>query len=235
MKDKHAKKIVKKGVPTFSSGDSIPRQSNPTNRGCTDRKKMISDFTILGIPETEDITIIKRAFRARVKELHPDVADATVEITNHYKFVAVCNAYERITTNKKANIKNTPSGISQRAFEGGILQHKDPSYAYYKTACKYYELVHPSHWNVDQSITINGKTNDEKTLQKETLSRVKELVSLFPKAYYYFSVVVHEYPESVWVHDSREKMEIIEKRMVRYRKIIESFITWNDSMKSIDK
>ena len=64
--------------------------------------------------------------------------------------------------------------------------------------------------------------------EKETLEKVKELVSLFPKAYYYFSIVVHDYPNSVWVNDSKEKMEAIEKRMKIYKKIIESFIAWND-------
>ena len=55
------------------------------------------------------------------------------------------------------------------------------------------------------------------------------MVNLFPKAYYYFSIVVHDYPRSVWVNDSKEKMIIIEKRMKTYKKIIESFITWNNS------
>jgi outer membrane protein assembly factor BamD (BamD/ComL family) len=49
------------------------------------------------------------------------------------------------------------------------------------------------------------------------------LVKLFPRAYYYFSIVVHEYPHSVWFQDAREKMTLIEERTTRYRKIIESF------------
>ena len=54
-------------------------------------------------------------------------------------------------------------------------------------------------------------------------NKVRNLVKLFPKAYYYFSIVIHEYPDSVWFHDSKEKMSLIEERTVRYKKIIESF------------
>jgi outer membrane protein assembly factor BamD (BamD/ComL family) len=60
-----------------------------------------------------------------------------------------------------------------------------------------------------------------------------ELVGLFPRAYYYFSIVVHEYPKSEWYDDAREKMELIETRIGMYKKIIESFTTWNIDKKTI--
>jgi len=192
---------------------------------------MISDFAILGISETNDISLIKKAFRTRVKALHPDIINDISEVNNHYLFVDVCNAYERLVKKsenyKSDNIQNKTVIDTNQS----ITQHKDPAYAYYKTACKYYELVHPSHWNLDHTITINGKTEEEYILQKETRDKVQELVSLFPKAYYYYSIVVHEYAESVWVHDSREKMILIEKRMKTYKKIIDSFISWNSKNK----
>ena len=192
---------------------------------------MISDFNILGISETNDITIIKKAFHARAKELHPDVTDDLSKISNYYLFIEVCNAYDRLVKSIKAIPLSTSSKVKTSAYSNEIDKHKDPSYVYYKTACKYYELVHPSHWNINQTITINGKTEEEKKLQQKTLDIIKGLVSLFPKAYYYFSIVVHEYPSSVWVNDSKEKMLIIEKRMKTYQSIIESFITWNRTYK----
>jgi hypothetical protein len=188
---------------------------------------MISDFNILGICETDDITIIKKAFRARAKELHPDVTDDRSKIKNYYLFIEVCNAYDRLVKNSKVNTGITSTEVKTSVNNHEINNHKDPSYVYYKTACKYFELVHPSHWNNNQTITINGKTQEENKLQQKTLDKVKDLVNLFPKAYYYFSIVVHEYPSSVWVNDSKEKMLIIEKRMITYKKIIDSFITWN--------
>jgi hypothetical protein len=196
---------------------------------------MINDYSILGISETNDITIIKKAFRARVKDLHPDVSDESVVLSNHFLFVEVCNAYERLVNKAKEVTLPVLSKPLINNQQIGIQKHKDPAFVYYKTACKYYELVHPSHWNLDKTITINGKTDEENKLQKETMEKVKELVSLFPKSYYYFSIVVHDYPNSVWVHDSKEKMLLIEKRMKTYKKIIESFITWNNSLNNTNK
>ena len=190
---------------------------------------MISDFSILGISKTNDITIIKKAFHIRAKELHPDVTNDINQINNYYLFIEVCNAYERLVTKVNVSTPCSPNEEKSSQLTSEVTTHKDPSYVYYKTACKYYELVHPSHWNSNQTITINGKTKEENKLQEETLGKVKELVNLFPKAYYYFSIVVHDYPRSVWVNDSKEKMIIIEKRMKTYKKIIESFITWNNS------
>jgi outer membrane protein assembly factor BamD (BamD/ComL family) len=39
--------------------------------------------------------------------------------------------------------------------------------------------------------------------------------------------VVHEYPESAWAYDSQEKMGKIEERIGMYKRIIESFSSWN--------
>lgn len=189
---------------------------------------MITDFTILGIPETNDVTLIKKAFHSRAKELHPDVANDMGKVRNYYLFIEVCNAYDRLIARINHDAPRPSSKVRSHESSNEVAKHKDPSYVYYSTACKYYELVHPSHWNDNRTITINGKTKEENRLQKETLEKVKELVSLFPKAYYYFSIVVHDYPNSVWVNDSKEKMEAIEKRMKIYKKIIESFIAWND-------
>ncbi len=190
---------------------------------------MIDDFSILGISETNDITIIKKAFHARAKSLHPDVTEDASKVKNYYLFIEVCNAYDRLINNVNINTPSSPTHSESKRSEKELNIHKDPSYVYYKNACKYYELIHPSHWNSNQTITINGKTKEENKLQKETLERVKELVNLFPKAYYYFSIVVHDYPTSVWVNDSKEKMAIIERRMKTYKNILDSFITWNNS------
>ena len=41
----------------------------------------------VGISETTDITIIKKTFRARVTEFHPDVTDNISKISNYYLFI----------------------------------------------------------------------------------------------------------------------------------------------------
>ncbi len=66
-------------------------------------------------------------------------------------------------------------------------------------------------------------------------TKVKELVKLFPRAYYYFSIVAHEYPDSVWFADAIDKMTIIEERTIMYKKIIESFTEHAKSVPKINK
>ena len=190
---------------------------------------MISDYTILGLSQNASISEIKRAYRKKVKELHPDALNSSETIKSHFLFIEVCKAYERLCkTVVHEQAQNVNIQVNNQS-DKTIARHKDPAYVYYKKACKYFELVHPSHWNINPTITLNGKTVEDNELQERTLNKVKSLVSLFPKAYYYFSIVVHEYQNSVWAEDSREKMGIIEKRMETYKKILESFITWNES------
>ncbi len=190
---------------------------------------MINDYSILGLPQNASLSEIKKAYRLKVKVLHPDVSDSSTNLRNHYLFVEVCKAYERLCNKNNTERINEEIIQVNKKTDKALIKHKDPAYVYYKKACTYYELIHPSHWNINPTITINGKTDEENRIQKETMDKVKELVNLFPRAYYYFSIVVHEYQSSVWVQDSKEKMEIIEKRMKTYKKIIESFITWNQS------
>ena len=107
---------------------------------------MLSDFKILGINETNDIAIIKKAYHARIKQLHPDTTDDLNLINNHYLFVEVCKAYQRLiskTTSSQINVDrstvNTDSGN-----EKSIIQHKDPAYVYYKSGIKIFTKIHPS-------------------------------------------------------------------------------------------
>lgn len=188
---------------------------------------MRSDYEILGLSDDANANEIRKAYKKKVKELHPDASDESMALKNHYLFIEVCKAYERLCKARKESPLS--NGVNTGAIPGerSITGHKDPAYVYYKKGCVYFEQVHPSHWNSDRTITINGKTKDENKLQEKTLGKVKTLIALFPKAYYYFSIVVHDYPDSVWMNDSREKMGIIEKRIATYKNILESFSTWN--------
>ena len=90
----------------------------------------------------------------------------------------------------------------------------------------YYMKIHPSQWNPQKNQFDSNKLpmNDEE--RESRRNTVLELIKLFPKAYYYFSMVAHEYPSSPWTFDSLEKMKMIEDRTRMYIKILESFDAW---------
>jgi curved DNA-binding protein CbpA len=194
---------------------------------------MIGDFAILGIEETDEVAAIKKAFRKRAKELHPDLSGEDDPLRRHASFVALCEAYARLL-GRDHPAPAAPSRKGAGAAPGGGIPegrapapYSDPAYAFYRPGMRHFMKIHPSQWNLDTRSMLNtkiaGKGEDQEIIKR----KVMDLVALFPKAYYYFSLVVHEYPESEWAFDSREKMGKIEERIGRYRRIIESFSSWN--------
>jgi hypothetical protein len=198
---------------------------------------MIDDFRILGIEDGSDEAAIKRAFRARAKALHPDLASGEDALARHSLFVEICAAYARLM-GKENRAAPRPEPVSTPAPVPAALQgcatsrmtpalHADPAYAFYKAGMRIYMSIHPSQWNFDTQRMLNTAIKGSESDQVAIKRKVLELVGLFPKAYYYFGLVAHEYPDSDWAFDAKEKMDRIEERIVRYRRIIESFSTWN--------
>jgi hypothetical protein len=189
---------------------------------------MISDYRILGVEEGADLPSIKSAFRKRAKELHPDLSTIENAMPRHDLFVQVCMAYRRLIDGRSSDQKKE-SGASPAAASGkGVVRHSDQAYVFYRQGMKFYMSIHPSRWNIDTSRMLNTRIAGQDGEEQEAIKRkVMELVKLFPKAYYYFSIVVHEYPDSEWACDAGEKMGKIEERIRMYRKIIGSFTSWN--------
>ena len=187
---------------------------------------MIDDYSILGLEATKDIAKIKSAFRKRAKELHPDLAREEDVLKNHDLFVEVCAAYRRLVGGAEAAPKAEPARGSSRIDGTSMAPYGDQAYAFYKTGMKCFMSIHPSRWNIDKRM-LNTKIAGDDEEQEDIRRNVMELVKLFPKAYYYFGIVVHEYPDSNWACDAQEKMTLIEERIGMYRRIIESFSSWN--------
>jgi hypothetical protein len=189
---------------------------------------MVSDCRILGIEETDDPQKIKAAYRRRIKELHPDLAKPEDALRNHYLFISVCQAYQRLLSASKEKKDPVTAKVSRGGGEAAISVHADPAYAFYRQGMKAFMAIHPSAWNMDNRRMLATQIAGEDTTEQEEIrKRILELTKLFPKAYYYFSIVVHEYPESAWAPDAREKMTKVEDRIEMYRKIIDSFTAWN--------
>ena len=197
---------------------------------------MLTDYDILRIAETHDISVIRKAYRKISKEIHPDVSSESDLLKNHLLFIQINRAYQRLV-GQLGNQDTLVDDISRSTSSDNdaVVQHKDPAYVFYKTAMTHFMKIHPSQWSVENKQILEKS----KPLREEELEKIKEkvrnLVKLFPKAYYYFSIVVHEYPNSVWFQDSKEKMALIEERTVRYKKIIESFTEHERKIPRVNK
>jgi hypothetical protein len=191
---------------------------------------MISDFRILGIDETDDVATIKSAFRKRARELHPDLARGEDALAKHELFARLCEAYRRLLARSPGESGQPPARSAPGA--EGLVPHADPAYAFYKAGMRIFMKIHPSQWNLDTQRMLNTKIAGNEEDQEIIRRKVLGLVEQFPRAYYYFGLVVHEYPESGWAFDAREKMGKIEERIRMYKRIIESFSSWNRDKKA---
>jgi curved DNA-binding protein CbpA len=200
----------------------------------------MDDYDILGVPRGSGPAAIKKAFRKRTKELHPDLSADNEALERHILFIEVCDAYRRLSRRGARGDGEAPAAPMPSAapasppaptpgVAGGkaMVRHADPAYAFYKNGIKYFSMIHPSHWNVDTDRVLNTRIAGRDEDQAIIRNRIVELVKLFPRAYYYFGIVAHEYPDSPWAFDAGEKMRQIEGRTRMYAKIIESFSSWN--------
>ena len=190
---------------------------------------MLSDYRILGLEEGADRARVKAAFRKRAKELHPDLSTEKDALARHDLFIEICKAYRRLLE-RAGDAADLVRPAQPRSPSSGSLPkvHGDPAYVFYRQGMRQFMAIHPSKWNLDGLHALDAPiAGHEEEVEKNRLI-VKELVRLFPKAYYYFSIVVHEYPDSPWADDSREKMKTIEERIAMYRRIVASFSDWGD-------
>ena len=158
-------------------------------------------------------------------------------LAKHDLFVELCQAYRRLldgaksstaaAAGKGARASQTPSSSGFPSKGGQLLPHRDQAYAFYRRGMAYYMAIHPSSWNMASARMLATRIGRQDEEQESIKRKVLELMELFPKAYYYFGIVVHEYPESQWAADARDKMDTIEERIGRYRRIIESFGAWD--------
>lgn len=102
-----------------------------------------------------------------------------------------------------------------------VESYKDPGYAYYKLGFAIFSRIHPSAFWSSTKDLFDVWVN--RVRDRDAAKIVEKMIESFPKAYYYFSVVVDEYPDSIWAPDSIEKMNKIEKMTPLYAKILTSF------------
>jgi curved DNA-binding protein CbpA len=187
---------------------------------------MITDFQILGIEPTSDLQAIKQAYRRRVKETHPDNSSPEDSLKNHLLFIQINQAYNRLKNGKKIPSPETIAPPQSQISKDSLQKHSDPAYAFYKAGMNYFMKIHPSQWHQRENDFDANKLPMDEEEREAKRNKVLELMKLFPKAYYYFSIVAHEYPDSPWTCDALEKMKLIEERTRVYAKIYESFNAW---------
>ncbi len=197
---------------------------------CRERKMKISRYyyEILGISPEARMDEIKKAFRRLVKKNHPDLFPEEHKQLQELKMIQINEAYARLTEHldkipvtEKIKEENTDfdgffssphesPGAFVRKDEVGF--HRDLQYVYYKQGFTYF------------SRALHGMKRMEKTVSLRNdlyyLKRFSESLVCLRKADTYFSMLIDEFPDSIWSYDARIKLGRIERFNFIYRRII---------------
>ena len=181
----------------------------------------MTDIEILGLNEAFTFDELKRAFRIKSKQYHPDKNQDN--LNSHLAMIRLNQAY----SNLHKQIKEKPVLNNRK-------QTKDTAFSKYKEGIRKFQSIHPSKW---KSYSIEGLFDPSViNTHSETPSIIQSLITLMAEAYYCFSTVVNEHESSPWYSDSIVKMKEIEKLTQRYMKIKESYeIELNNSSRIKNK
>jgi len=150
---------------------------------------MINKYlNLLGLNCNADISDIKKAYRILAKKNHPDKFLDDDEKTKQAVIMAeITEAYRYIIKNfdKIKEIKNLQK----------VNETKEEDYKIYKTGLIYYNKYFDTFF---------------KLFLKRELITPLEKESCLKKAKLYFSKLLIEYPESIWVSDVKDKIKKID-------------------------
>ena len=154
-----------------------------------------------GVNNTFSFEELKRAFRLKSKQCHPDKNHDN--LNSHLMMIRLNQAY----SNLQKQIKKKPVLNNQNPI-------KDNAYSIYKEGIQKFQSIHPSKW---KSYSIDGLFDPSViNTHSETPSIIQSLITLMAEAYHSFSAVVNEHESSPWYSDSVKKMKEIEKMTHRY-------------------
>lgn len=168
----------------------------------------MTDIEILGLNNTFSFEELKRAFRQKSKQFHPDKNQDN--LNSHLAMIRLNQAYS-----------NLHKQIKEKPVSKNLNIAKDIAYSIYKEGIQKFQNIHPSKW---KSYSIDGLFDPSAiSTHLETPSIIQSLITLMAEAYHSFSTVVNEHENSPWYSDSIMKMKEIEKMTERYLKIKESY------------
>ena len=182
---------------------------------------MNDEYEILGITGELTFSKLKKAYRSRVKELHPDInQDNDVELA-HQRMVSTIKAYE-ILLRKLEDSRDT--GGNHEAGPG-----EDSEYALYKRGIQLFQSVHPSKWTRMTFESLFVRSDYQDADPAETAEIVARLMGNLGEAKYHFNRLIHKHAGSRWEIDARDKIRQIDGMTARYHRIIESYRKEHDT------
>ncbi len=168
----------------------------------------MNDIQILGLNESFSYEELKKAFRKKSKQLHPDRNQDNLK--SHLAMISLNQAYS-----------NLQKQLKEKPFLKEEKKTKDLAYSIYKNGIQKFQSIHPSKW---KSYSMAGLFDPSAiNTHSETPSIIQSLITEMAEAYHSFSIIISEHENTPWYSDSISKMKEIEKLTLRYIRIKESY------------
>ncbi|OHD14791.1 MAG: hypothetical protein A2086_13915 [Spirochaetes bacterium GWD1_27_9] len=148
---------------------------------------------LFGLDYEASLNDIKKSYRILAKKNHPDRFIDEEQKKKQQKIMAqITEAYKTLLTNH--NILNQEK--TKELFKKNIKNNINNDYTIYKKGLEYYNTYFDTFF---------------KLFSKRTLINPQEKKDCLIKAKSFFEKLLQEFPDSVWISDSKDKLIKIEK------------------------
>jgi hypothetical protein len=189
---------------------------------------------LLGVAPGASREEIRRSWRRRVMENHPDRFPSERKPLQELRIIALNEAYASLMSLSRGPGIAGPASAgdaaarSAAAGPGAARQpapgtaavgpHRDPAYAYYKQGFLSFSLA--VHGIAEMDARVAAGRQPSYTPRYEAARDFAGSLGLLAEAHRYFARVVERHPASVWAADATLKLRRIERFTRLYRKIL---------------
>ena len=181
---------------------------------------------MLGVRAEATREEIRKAYRQRVMENHPDRFPPDRKALQELATVALTEAYQalmsRTAEKVEAAVPSAPGPVtappSAASETGALARPRDPAYAYYKQGFINFSLAIHGIAAVNKSLAAGRPMPSRRRFN--TREYFGASLAYLRAAHRYFDRVVSDYADSVWTADARFKLRRIEGLAAVYRRIL---------------
>jgi curved DNA-binding protein CbpA len=180
---------------------------------------------LLGVGAAASREEVRRSWRRRVMENHPDRFPPAEKARQELRLIALNEAYAALMLPSPRTSPRPPGGARPdpappraSCADRAVGPHRDPAYAYYKQGFLSFSLA--VHGIAEADGRVAAARQPSATPRYEPARDVAGSLGLLADAHRYFARVVERHPDSVWAADAALKLRRIERFTRLYRTIL---------------